>query len=717
MTHLPTPPEDDVLRRLRAAGATLAAAADAARPAPTPGAVAATRPEPVRRSRRVVVAAAAVVLTVAAGALAWSVRLTDQDDGDRLVTDPGPGAERCRPDGDVLALTTTSSERDKDLYDGFSSVAIVAPGSSTPTYVNEPRQVVSDPSFSPAGDQVALNWADGDYESAGPSSESIWVVDVDDGDARPVTNGPRDTEPAWSPDGRWIAYSTQSATDGGYRAVGLVPAQGGEPRVLADLGTGFAEGLTWTADGRAVLAWSGDDTGTIWRIDLDGTRTELAVVTGRILSAELVPGGTELLVEVQASVAREATRLAIDLADGIERTVVGPSGRVRWSRDGQRLYLLAREDVDDGARTVVRRARYNGTAIEAGETAAAAPENLRDVAVGPCTPAPATGPRPDRQAIGTEWRLGPRRLLVEEAAARPGCAEPACTPVHLEVFDDADDPACTTAEGELRGVDLALDPVVVDPDGCWPADAWADTPPDRLEVAGDVLRIRTPVEYNPEGWILTYGAAYVGAGPAEVEPVVPRGPATEPFAVTTTTAALPPPAPCDGVDRFATDLGASTARPDGPDGTTPEDLVARSPLVVRGQLVDSLLTSLPADGPPALVYQLVVEEALHADGPDEVAAGQVVDVVVPFTYDVDGWPPPGLGEYDLGGQVPRGSGVPVVAFLTHDGPAQATDWYVDGPNGLAVACPGGALGGMVGVGPAWTALAGVDALADLARAG
>src|SRR5437764_12846465 len=36
--------------------------------------------------------------------------------------------------------------------------------------------------------------------------EALWTVAVADGAARPLTAGPHDFAPRWSPDGKWIAF-------------------------------------------------------------------------------------------------------------------------------------------------------------------------------------------------------------------------------------------------------------------------------------------------------------------------------------------------------------------------------------------------------------------------------------------------------------------------------------------------------------------------------
>jgi tricorn protease len=86
-------------------------------------------------------------------------------------------------------------------------------------------------------------------------ANDLWLVGRDGGDALRLTSSEgAENRPAFSPDGRWIAFSGQY---GGNTDVFLIPANGGEPRRLTwHPGSDVVQG--WTADGR-VLFQSGRD--------------------------------------------------------------------------------------------------------------------------------------------------------------------------------------------------------------------------------------------------------------------------------------------------------------------------------------------------------------------------------------------------------------------------------------------------------------------------
>ncbi|WP_448627976.1 S9 family peptidase [Geodermatophilus sp. URMC 64] len=78
----------------------------------------------------------------------------------------------------------------------------------------------------------------------------LWAVPTDgSAPARPLTTGARDSAPAFSPDGRWLAYL--SAAPGGRPQVHVLPTSGGAARTLTDCPLGAAAPV-WSPDSRRV---------------------------------------------------------------------------------------------------------------------------------------------------------------------------------------------------------------------------------------------------------------------------------------------------------------------------------------------------------------------------------------------------------------------------------------------------------------------------------
>ncbi len=105
------------------------------------------------------------------------------------------------------------------------------------------------PAVSPDGRMAVVAVARPDLEGDEYSGQ-LWAVPTDaSAPARPLTTGHHDSAPAFSPDGRWLAYL--SAESGGRPQLWLLPTAGGAPRRLTEhhLGAGAP---VWAPDSRRV---------------------------------------------------------------------------------------------------------------------------------------------------------------------------------------------------------------------------------------------------------------------------------------------------------------------------------------------------------------------------------------------------------------------------------------------------------------------------------
>jgi TolB protein len=97
------------------------------------------------------------------------------------------------------------------------------------------------PNWSPAGDLIL-------YQQFANGQWDIWVMAPDGADKRQVTNGPGDkTDAAFSPDGRFIVYSSDAGRLA-FANLFTLPVSGGAPTQLTHY-DGYDGAPSWSPDG------------------------------------------------------------------------------------------------------------------------------------------------------------------------------------------------------------------------------------------------------------------------------------------------------------------------------------------------------------------------------------------------------------------------------------------------------------------------------------
>lgn len=109
---------------------------------------------------------------------------------------------------------------------------------------------VSGPQVSPDGRMVAFAVSEITDSEKNKSVSRLWIAATDGSSpARPLTNSSaKDSNPRWSPDGRWILFESTRSGDSQLWVIGI---QGGEARQLTSISTGASNG-TWSPDGGHV---------------------------------------------------------------------------------------------------------------------------------------------------------------------------------------------------------------------------------------------------------------------------------------------------------------------------------------------------------------------------------------------------------------------------------------------------------------------------------
>lgn len=123
-------------------------------------------------------------------------------------------------------------------------------------------------SFSPDGKSIVFSWNGGQGGFGGKQERNIYIKKIGAGGPVRLTFAREDEIlPAWSPDGRYIAFCRMIDSRAPYErfVVYIVPAAGGAPRKITEA----SEGVSWSPDGKALaVAGLPPESGGIFLVSL-----------------------------------------------------------------------------------------------------------------------------------------------------------------------------------------------------------------------------------------------------------------------------------------------------------------------------------------------------------------------------------------------------------------------------------------------------------------
>src|SRR5687767_6595614 len=115
---------------------------------------------------------------------------------------------------------------------------------------------IGDPQVAPDGSRVAFVRVTVNDRKDGYNT-AIWTIATATGETRQLTNGPRDTAPRWSPDGKYLLFVRAPEVSGRTEPPQLfmLAMAGGEPFQFTTLPRG-AGGPQWSPDGKMILFYN-----------------------------------------------------------------------------------------------------------------------------------------------------------------------------------------------------------------------------------------------------------------------------------------------------------------------------------------------------------------------------------------------------------------------------------------------------------------------------
>jgi len=178
-----------------------------------------------------------------------------------------------------------------------------------------------------------------------PVNTDIWIVDLVKGGTTRLTYDPAtDTQPVWSPDGKWIAWmSTRNNQPGLFRKAS--DGSGAEERLSAEMG--FIGLTDWTHNGYLIYSKTGD----VWALpvapDAAGKRAPVAVVNSpsNELGAYVSPDNRWIAYISDETGQQELFVQPFKLGGGAAAgkwpvSTRGTMGMARWRSDSKELMFI-----------------------------------------------------------------------------------------------------------------------------------------------------------------------------------------------------------------------------------------------------------------------------------------------------------------------------------------------------------------------------------------
>jgi Tol biopolymer transport system component len=231
-----------------------------------------------------------------------------------------------------------------DTYEQRETLVEVATGDGTVRGRTRGTAADRQPAYSPDGRTVV-------FSSNRAGNLDLWLLDLETGSLTQLTDDvAQDWDPAFTPDGRHLLYSSDR---GGNLEIWMAGADGSEPRQVSSDGVD-AENPTMTADGEWIVYVSGNTANLgVFRIRPDGSDATL-LASGNFIVPEVSPDGRYALYALSAlprpaevRVVEIETGETVDFRIEIPFSADSPNvtyGRSRWMHGGDAIAFLGLDD-------------------------------------------------------------------------------------------------------------------------------------------------------------------------------------------------------------------------------------------------------------------------------------------------------------------------------------------------------------------------------------
>ncbi len=210
------------------------------------------------------------------------------------------------------------------------------------SYATEPLTNINSMALSPDGTKLAMSMRDA-------ATRDIWVVDLVRGTRSRLTfAGNYNTQPAWSPDGKTIAYRNVDDQN-----LYVIPSDGtGDPRLLVQTGAlpSFTPDGRWVVFSSRLKGSAAGGDADLFMVDASGADTTRVLVlggTGDQRYPLVSPDGKYLMFISNESGGNVLNLTTFPHSTGKwQVSVHGDASWPRWSPNGDRIYFAADDRIE-----------------------------------------------------------------------------------------------------------------------------------------------------------------------------------------------------------------------------------------------------------------------------------------------------------------------------------------------------------------------------------